>query len=129
MNFKNDKPTPLRISLRRDIHRRVKINAIRNQANRKDLSSMGGIIAAAISTWLDCGQPDLQMSPKGERREGVQTVFRLPKHYLERFTSVIIKRLEADPTRRTGARLPHRETDAIVQWFVDEMERVGKDAK
>ena len=129
MDTRPDKPTPLRISLRRDLHRRVKINAIKNQANRRDLSSMGEIIAAAIAKWLDCGRPDLPMEEGGEAREGVQIVFRLCEPHLGQFTSAIIERLVENPTRRTGARLPHQETDAIVKWFVDEMEEGVKDAE
>ena len=114
------KTSTYRLAVSDEIHRQIKMLAIKRRANRLPLASISEIVGEALSQWLGDGQPECkQVASKGD--EGVQTTFRLRDEITtKKYAEAIIKRLEKDPMRRAGARLDRSESDGLLQAWLDQ---------
>ncbi len=112
--------TTYRLAINEQIHRRIKMLAIRRRANRLPFASISEIVGEALSVWLERNQPTHPRIPAGDDT-GIQTTFRLRDAQMNQlYADAIVRRLEEQPMRRAGARLDRAESDGILQAWLDE---------
>jgi len=108
-----------RLSIQKDLHQSIKLLAIRRRMSKLPLSSISDIVGNAISSWLQAGEPEIETAPPPES-DGIQTTFKLQSPEVTRlYNDAILKRLETNPKRRSGARLDRQETDSVLNWWLE----------